>query len=250
MSAPETHSEETQAGTVVTTSEEDEREATQGAAPGEGPDETPDAIPDPEAASLDAGEASEDEEAVEPAKEVLGPGQEKSDEELLQEAAVLLFASPDPLSPGKLRNLLLKPEGKRVKALLEALSDAVESSPLPLALRRIAGGWRILTDPEYGDVVARLQADPKPDRISAAALETLAIVAYRQPVTKAEIEAIRGVQAGAILRTLVDRRLARVTGRANLPGSPLQYGTTREFLERFGLASLKDLPRDGELTES
>ena len=90
---------------------------------------------------------------------------------------------------------------------------------------------------------------PRARRISAAALETLAIVAYRQPVTKAEIEAIRGVQAGAILRTLVDRGLARVTGRANLPGSPLQYGTTKEFLDRFGLGSLKDLPRDGELTE-
>ncbi len=74
-------------------------------------------------------------------------------------------------------------------------------------------------------------------------------MAYRQPVTKAEIEAIRGVQAGPVLRALVDRRLIRVTGRADVPGSPLLYGTTKEFLERFGLATLEDLPRDGELVE-
>ena len=85
------------------------------------------------------------------------------------------------------------------------------------------------------------------ERVSPAGLETLAIVAYRQPVTKAEIEAIRGVQAGPVLRSLVDRGLVKVTGRADQPGAPLQYGTTREFLDRFGLASLKELPRDAEL---
>jgi segregation and condensation protein B len=89
----------------------------------------------------------------------------------------------------------------------------------------------------------------KSERISGAALETLAVVAYRQPVTKAEIEAIRGVQAGPILRTLIERGLVRVTGRADVPGHPLQYGTTREFLDRFGLSSLGDLPRDGELAK-
>ena len=90
---------------------------------------------------------------------------------------------------------------------------------------------------------------PAVERISPAALETLSIVAYRQPVTKAEIEAIRGVQAGPILRSLVDRGLVRVTGRADVPGHPLQYGTTKEFLDRFALAGLKELPRDGELAE-
>jgi len=179
----------------------------------------------------------------------LGPGEEKSDDELLREAFVLLFASPDALGPGRLRALLLKPDAKRVAVLLERLAEELRVSSLPIILRRIAGGWRLLTDPEYADVLERLQKDRGPERISAAALETLAIVAYRQPVTKAEIEAIRGVQAGAILRALVDRGLARVTGRADLPGAPLQYGTTKEFLERFGLASLKDLPRDGELAE-
>ncbi len=201
-------------------------------------------------AAASTAEATAPEETEEEGGVELGPGEELSDDELRREAAVLLFASPDPLGPGRLRALLRKPDPKRVKRLLEQLVAEFDASDLPVVLRKIAGGWRLLTDPEMGHVLERFQKDLGPERISAAALETLAIIAYRQPVTKAEVEAIRGVQAGAILRTLVDRRLARVTGRANLPGSPLQYGTTKEFLERFGLATLKDLPRDGELTES
>jgi len=185
----------------------------------------------------------------EPVPEKLGPGAKKSDEELRAEASTLLFASADPLTEPRLAVLLEGPEAPRVKGVLEALQAELEASPLPVVLRKIAGGWRLLTDPARGEVIARLKKEPKTERISAAALETLAIVAYRQPVTKAEIEAIRGVQAGPVIRALVDRGLVRVTGRADLPGSPLQYGTTREFLDRFGLAGLKDLPRDGELAE-
>ncbi len=176
-------------------------------------------------------------------------GEARSDDELFQEALVLLFASVEPLSDARLVELLERPDPARLPALLERIAAELASSRLPIVLKKIAGGWRLMTDPRFGPVVDRLRADPRPERISAAALETLAIVAYRQPVTKAEIEAIRGVQVGPILRTLVDRGLVRVTGRASLPGAPLQYGTTREFLERFGLSSLKDLPRDGELVE-
>ena len=106
---------------------------------------------------------------------------------------------------------------------------------------------QILSAPALGDVVQRLFKARKAERVSAAALETLSVVAYRQPVTKAEIEAIRGVQAGPILRTLIDRGFVRVAGRADVPGHPLQYGTTKLFLDRFGLEGLGDLPRDGEL---
>jgi segregation and condensation protein B len=183
------------------------------------------------------------------AKATLGPGQAKSDGELQREAFVLLFASPDPLSEARLADLLERPDPERVRAACARISESLAAAGLPIVLQKIAGGWRFLTDPAHGSVLERLRASARPERISAAGLETLAIVAYRQPVTKAEIEAIRGVQAGPILRTLVDRGLVRVTGRADLPGSPLQYGTTREFLERFGLASLKSLPRDGELVE-
>jgi len=178
-----------------------------------------------------------------------GPGEEKTDEELRREALTLLFASPEPLSQGRLVDLLERPAPGRVAAALEALRTELESSPLPLALSLVAGGWRLSTAPEMDETVTRLRSEPRPERISAAALETLAIVAYRQPVTKAEIEAIRGVQAGPMLRALVDRGLVRIAGRADLPGQPLLYGTTRDFLERFGLAALSDLPRDGELNE-
>ena len=135
------------------------------------------------------------------------------------------------------------------RSALQRLGVELESSGVPIVLKKIAGGWRLVSDPEVAEVVERLSEEPRPERISAAALETLAIIAYRQPVTKAEIEAIRGVQAGPVLKSLVDRGLVRVTGRADQPGSPLLYGTTRDFLERFGLGSPKDLPRDGELVE-
>ncbi|HEX6883987.1 MAG TPA: SMC-Scp complex subunit ScpB [Planctomycetota bacterium] len=192
-----------------------------------------------------------DDGAPEPAPEKvrLGPGEEKSDELLEREAMALLFASPEPLSSGRLVELLERPAPARVQAALERLRTRLEEAGLPLALTRIAGAWRLLTEPESSGVLARLREEPKPERISAAALETLAIIAYRQPVSKAEIEAIRGVQAGPVLRSLVDRGLVRITGRAELPGQPLLYGTTKEFLERFGLGALKDLPRDGELNE-
>ena len=181
-------------------------------------------------------------------KRRLGPGQKKSDKELAQELFAMLFASPEALSRSRLVELLERPEPARVDEAIENLKKRIQKSKLPVVLKELAGGWRLLTDPAEGDALQRLKKEPKPERISSAALETLAIVAYRQPVTKAEIEAIRGVQSGALLRALVDRGLVRVNGRAELPGSPLQYGTTKDFLDRFGLASLKDLPRDGELT--
>ena len=213
-------------------------------ADGEEPSEDPEAnSEDPEAEATEEAEASEEPEGR------LGPGQALSDEELEQELLALLFASAETLSLQRLVQLLRRPARARVKAALETLTARLESEPLPVVLRPISGGWRLLTDPSQGDAVARLRKEPKPERISGAALETLAIVAYRQPVTKAEIEAIRGVQSGQMLRSLVDRRLVRVAGRAETPGAPLQYATSKEFLDRFGLADLKALPRDGELVQ-
>jgi len=179
----------------------------------------------------------------------LGPGEEKSDETLRREIVVLLFASSEPLTSARLVELLERPAPARVQAALEELQAELDGGALPLVLRKIGGAWRFVSEPELASVVGRLHSEPRPERISAAALETLAIIAYRQPVSKAEIEAIRGVQAGPVLRSLVDRGLVRITGRADLPGQPLLYGTTKEFLERFGLSALGDLPRDGELNE-
>jgi len=175
-----------------------------------------------------------------------------SDEEFLRAVAALVFASPEPIGESKLARLVAGPRGKpevaRVKSALEELRVRFQDRGLPLEVRSIAGGWQILTAPDTAEIVQRLFQERRVERISPAALETLAIVAYRQPVTKAEIEAIRGVQVGPILRSLVDRGLVQATGRADVPGHPLQYGTTKSFLERFGLPGIDDLPRDSELT--
>lgn len=178
-----------------------------------------------------------------------GAGNELSDDELLQSLTALIYASPEPLSERRLAALLDHPAIERVRQALDALQAKLAATGLPLELRSIAGGWQILTAPRMNETVLRLFKSRKHERISPAALETLAVVAYRQPVTKAEIEAIRGVQVGPVLRALVDRGLARIAGRADVPGHPLQYGTTRAFLDRFGLASLEDLPRDSELAK-
>ena len=204
---------------------------------------------DTDAADTDAADSEAAQDEVEAAERERGPGPgaDLSDDQLEERALALLFASPDPLSIGRLVNLLERPPAARVRAAVEAIGHRLQSAGLPLQLRGIRGGYMLMTVPEMGEVVSRLAKGPAVERISPAALETLSIVAYRQPVTKAEIEAIRGVQAGPILRSLVDRGLARVTGRADVPGHPLQYGTTKDFLDRFGLMGLDDLPRDAEL---
>lgn len=177
----------------------------------------------------------------------IGPGEELSDEELDRQLLGILFASPDALSEAKLIELLDRPSRERVGESIERSTRALVDSPLPVLLEQINGGWRLLTDPMLGELLRPTRKDDSPEKLTGATMETLAIVAYRQPVTKAEVEAIRGVQSGTLLRALVDRRLARIVGRADQPGAPLLYGTTKDFLDRFGLASLKALPRDGEL---
>ncbi len=202
---------------------------------------------DLEAADLEpAGTEPAGTEPAEAASQV-GAGDSLSDEDLATAVAALVYASPEPLSERRLQTLLEGPRLERVRTALESLRERLAASGLPYELRALAGGFQILTRAAVGEFVQRLAKVRKSERISGAALETLAVVAYRQPVTKAEIEAIRGVQAGPILRTLIERGLVRVSGRADVPGHPLQYGTTREFLDRFGLESLTDLPRDGEL---
>jgi segregation and condensation protein B len=173
-------------------------------------------------------------------------------EAAVQSAAALLFASPEALSKTRLADLigqvLSQPLSRaNLEAVLAELGQRLQRAGLPIALKEFGGGLRLYTEPRLAEVVTLLDNSKKSERISPAALETLAIVAYRQPVSKAEIEAIRGVQAGPMLRLLVDRGLLRISGRADQPGAPLLYGTTKEFLDRFGLARIEDLPRDAEL---
>ncbi|GAA5484598.1 SMC-Scp complex subunit ScpB [Haloferula sargassicola] len=110
-----------------------------------------------------------------------------------------------------------------------------------------AKGWRIFTRGEYGEFVRHLYPGRRPERLSAPAMETLAIIAYRQPITKAAIEAVRGVSCDGMLQKLLDRELVRIGGRAELPGRPLLYETTELFFEHFGIRSIDDLPNSGEL---
>ena len=131
---------------------------------------------------------------------------------------------------------------KTVRAGLEELKTTLADSGLPLEVNIAGEQVRMLTTPEVFGFLRNLRAVKKQEKLSAAALETLAVVAYRQPVIRAEVEAIRGVKAGPILRTLLDHRMIKTVGRADVPGRPLQYGTTQHFLETFGLEGLADLP--------
>ena len=117
------------------------------------------------------------------------------------------------------------------------------------AVEEVAGGYLIFTLPEYAGWVRKLKKKEEENLLTPAALETLAIIAYRQPITRAEIDAVRGVQSSAVLGSLLDRRLVRIPGRSEALGRPLLYGTTREFLKQFGLACLKDLPKVEEFKE-
>lgn len=203
----------------------------------------PSESPEPAAAELSADGVGADGAGA----DGVGAGDALTDVELASAVSALVYASPEPISERRLQSLLEGPRLERIRAALGTLRERLLNSGLPYELRALAGGYQILTTPDVGEIVQRLAKVRKTERISGAALETLAVVAYRQPVSKAEVEAIRGVQAGPILRTLIERGLVRVSGRSDDPGHPLQYGTTKEFLDRFGLGSLADLPRDGEL---
>lgn len=127
------------------------------------------------------------------------------------------------------------------------LNSAYAQTGRTFRIESTAGGYRLMTLAAHAPAVAALQKAREPGRLSRAAIETLAVIAYRQPVTRAELEAIRGVACGEVLSTLVERKLVTITGRAEELGRPMLYGTTRHFLDRFGLASLKDLPTPEEL---
>jgi segregation and condensation protein B len=129
---------------------------------------------------------------------------------------------------------------------VERLNGAYADTGRSFRIETVAGGYRIMTLPRFARAVAALQQQRAQNRLSKAAVETLAIIAYRQPVTRAEVESIRGVACGEVLKTLLDHRLVTIQGRAEELGRPMLYGTTRQFLDTFGLASLKDLPAVAE----
>jgi segregation and condensation protein B len=133
--------------------------------------------------------------------------------------------------------------------LVDEINDDLERSSRPYRVVKIAGGFQFATTPQHGNLVQRLLKAKNRKRLTQAAMETIAIIAYRQPITKGEIDAIRGVNAGEVVNSLVEKQLVAMVGRAETPGKPLLYGTTEEFLRVFGLNSLSDLPKLREIDD-
>lgn len=160
----------------------------------------------------------------------------------------MLFAASEPVPVARLVQVLDGIERREVVAALRSLRDRFDADGSGLMLVEVAGGWQLRTRAEHAPWIRRLLGG-RPPRLSRAMLETLAIVAYRQPCTRPEIEGIRGVDVGAVMATLVERRLVKILGRKEAPGRPILYGTTPEFLEVFGLPDLGALPRLKDLGE-
>jgi segregation and condensation protein B len=162
----------------------------------------------------------------------------------------ILFASPDPVAPDKLIELFGDKEAATVEDALAAVAERYREGPhRGVVFERVAGGVRLITRPALHGELRKFFEITGRSRLSMAALETLAIVAYRQPVTAPEIQEVRGVNASGVLRTLLERRLVRIAGRKPVVGKPFLYRTTREFLMHFGLQSLDDLPPLEEFEE-
>ncbi|HTB21137.1 MAG TPA: SMC-Scp complex subunit ScpB [bacterium] len=160
-----------------------------------------------------------------------------------------LFASERPLTVAQLASALEGAERKLVHQVLDELRSDYDTQGRGFRLAEIAEGWQLLTRAEHAGVIRRLHRVKAANRLTRPALETLAIIAYKQPLTKAEIEAIRGVGSDGVMQNLLDRRLVRTVGRKDAVGRPLLYGTTREFLQAFGLKDLGELPKLTELKE-
>jgi len=159
----------------------------------------------------------------------------------------LLLVSDQPLRVERLAEILEVDKGDviaQLQSLVEEFSERVGG----IRLEEVAGGYQLRTPPEAAEWIRKLGRS-KPFRFSRAALETLAIIAYRQPLTRAEIEYLRGVDSGGVLRTLLERRLIRILGKKEIAGRPLVYGTSKEFLEMFGLKTLADLPTLKEFSD-
>jgi len=160
----------------------------------------------------------------------------------------LLFVAEEPLTVDKIKRITAHADTKEVKDALAALSAEYDARAGGFYLDEVAGGFQIRTRPEYNEWIRKL-IRPRPLRLSKAALETLVIIAYKQPIIRSDIEYLRGVDCGGVLRVLLERKLVRVLGRREIAGRPLIYATTKHFLEVFDLKNLKDLPTPKEIED-
>ena len=189
------------------------------------------------------------EEEIEQTGDELEPVEMLGRDETRQAIGALLFASDRPLSIGRIAEALADIDPDIVANLMQELREDINARDLPFTLTEIAGGYQFVTKPQYAPYVRRLFQIKKSKQLSKALLETLAIIAYKQPVTRAEVESIRGVSVSYAFESLQEKRLIRVVGVAELPGRPKLYRTTDEFLIHFGLKTLRELPSIEELRE-
>ncbi|MCH6567741.1 MAG: SMC-Scp complex subunit ScpB [Nitrospinae bacterium] len=158
----------------------------------------------------------------------------------------LLFAADQPITLAQMAELGPEDvEKASLRVMLEELAEDYDGRGVQL--KEVAGGWQLSTRPEYGEWVRRMHHVESRTKFSRAALDTLAIVVYRQPITKPEVEALRGVDSSGVLKTLLERRLIKILGRKRVVGRPILYGSSREFLQYFGLSDLTDLPRPEDM---
>ena len=170
-------------------------------------------------------------------------------EELKGIIEALVFASPEPLTPTMLCKLLGNNEKERILEALDGLCADYKDRP-GLQWIEVAGGYQIVTKTEFHEWVRRLFNERSTQKLTVQALETLAVIAYRQPITALEITDVRGVNVAGVLSTLLERQLIKISGRKNVVGKPFLYATTKEFLVRFGLNDLSDLPNMEDMMES
>jgi len=177
------------------------------------------------------------------------PAADMPSAELRAVVEALIFASPEPITPKTLYKLLANESKDAVSAAVNQLRLEYVDRP-GLQMVEVAGGYQITTRPELHDWVRRLFHERSTQKLSVAALESLAVIAYKQPVTALEVTEIRGVNASGVLSTLLERNLVKIVGRKNVVGRPFMYGTTKEFLIRFGLKDLGDLPRIEDMADA
>jgi len=168
---------------------------------------------------------------------------------LEQRIEALLMVADRPMTDARVAEVLSvqDPKGTKVREAVDALNARYAADGRTFRIERLAGGNQVMTLPAFGPVVARLRGVREQGRLTQAALETLAIIAYRQPILRADLESIRGVACGEVLRSLMDRRLVKIVGRADEVGRPMLYGTTSEFLRQFGIGKLDELPNAKDL---
>jgi segregation and condensation protein B len=191
----------------------------------------------------------EPKEAVPDESAVAEPAPVLPSAELKAIVEALIFASPEPIVPRTLFKLLADEPREEVTAAIAALAADYADRP-GLQMVEVAGGYQIVTRPELHEWVRRLFHERSSQKLTVASLETLAVIAYKQPITAVEIAEIRGVNTSGVLSTLLERHLIKIVGRKNVVGRPFLYATTREFLIRFGLKDLGDLPRVEDMAEA